>query len=194
MMSRSIPLLTTLFLSIALPSAAWSQDPPAVPPVTSTAHSPMPKAPPPSDKNVRVDITIALKADGKPLTKSLSMVTADGKLTQGRAGIEIPVPTQMMATAGAQPIVTYNYRSVSVGVDATPVILDASRVLLRLKLNFSTVYKPDTGGAPQPSFGQGSHEVHGIVFESGKAVIVSQSTDAETGRDYTVEVKATILK
>jgi hypothetical protein len=150
--------------------------------------------PPASNQNVRVDVTIALKADGKPLTKTLSMVTGDGKSALGRAGIEIPVPTQMMGTPGSAPITSFNYRSLSVNVDAIPQILDGNRVMLRLKLNFSTVYKPESGQNSPASFGNGSHDAHGIVLESGKPVVVTQSTDAETGRDYTVEVKATILK
>ena len=79
-------------------------------------------------------------------------------------------------------------------VDATPQILDASHVLLRLSLNFSTVYKPEGGQSQQPSFGQGSHEVRGIVFDSGKPVVVTQAADGETGREYSVQVTATILK
>ena len=56
-------------------------------------------------------------------------------------------------------------------------------MLLRLKLNFSTVYKPDGTQASQPSFGNGSHDVDGIVFESGKPIVVTEAADAETGRD-----------
>ena len=186
-MRRSLPLLVVTAVSLALPASVWSQDPPAAPPPAANPRLATPP-PPPSNQNVRVDVTIALKADGKPLTKTLSMVTGDGKLSQGRAGIEIPVPN-----SGA-PVVSYSYRGVSVNVDATPQILDGSRVLVRLKMTFSTVYKPETGQSSMPSFGNGQHEAWGIVFESGKPVIVTQSSDAETGRDYTIEVKATILK
>ena len=32
------------------------------------------------------------------------------------------------------------------------------------------------------------------MFESGKPVVVTQAADGETGREYTVQVTATILK
>jgi hypothetical protein len=126
-------------------------------------------------------VTISLKGDAKPLTKTLSMVAADDRMSKGRAGIEIPVPTA-------------NYRSVGVSVDATPDIIDATRVLVRLQWQFSTVYRADTGDALRPSFGSGSHDSAGIVFESGRPLVITHAIDGETGREYTVEVKATILK
>ena len=64
-----------------------------------------------------------------------------------------------------------------------------------MKLNFSTVYRPEAGGGERPSFGSGSHEVNGIVFDSGKPLVVLAGRPTrETGRDYTVQVTATILK
>ena len=149
-------------------------------------------APPkPMNQNVRIDVTISLKGDAKPITKTLSMVAGDRQLAKGRAGIEIPVPTAF--GPGSTVPLSYNYRSVGVNVDATPQILDATRVMLRLNWNFSTVYKPETG-AQQPSFGAGSNEVQGLVFDSGKPLVVTQSVDGESGREYSVTVTATILK
>ena len=168
---RVLPFLALVLVASLVPLGA--QDAPAQPPK------------PPLYQNVRVDVTISLKGEAKPITKTLSMVATDRRLAKGRAGIEIPVPTQ---PAG------FNYRSVGMNVDATPEILDASRVLLRLNWNFSTVYKQDAGGPTPPSFGAGSNEVMGIVFESGKPVLVAQAADGETGREYTVTVTATILK
>jgi Flp pilus assembly secretin CpaC len=189
MMRRSLSLAVAVALTLALPSSAWSQEPPAAP---APLLRPMPPPPPPSSQNVRIDVIISLKGDAKPVAKTLSMVAADGRETKGRAGIEVPVATSF--APGTTVPSSFNYRSVGVNVDATPQILDGSRVLLRLSLNFSTVYKPEGGQPQQPSFGQGSHEVRGIVFDSGKPVVVTQATDAETGREYTVEVKATVLK
>jgi len=62
-----------------------------------------------------------------------------------------------------------------------------------MNIQFSTVYKPESG-QQQPSFGQGSHEVRGIVFESGKPVVVTQAVDGETGREYSVQVTATLMR
>lgn len=156
-------------------------------------------APPPPAKqlyqNVRIDVTISLKGEAKPISKTLSMVATDRRLAKGRAGIEIPVPNQSVVMGSPTPApMGFNYRSVGMNVDATPEILDASRVLLRLNWNFSTVYKTESTGSMPPSFGAGSNEVMGIVFESGKPVVVAQAADGETGREYTVQVTATILK
>jgi hypothetical protein len=199
MMPRPFPLVVFSLVALALPSTLRSQEPPATPPVSAPVLTPGPRPmsppPPPSNQNVRVDVTISLKGDAKPLVKTLSMVAGDGKETKGRAGIEIPVPTQIVSNSGAPPITSYNYRNVSVNVDATPQILDPTHVLLRLNLQFSTVYKSEGGqGTPPPSFGNGSHEVRGIIFDSGKPVVVTQAADGETGREYSIQVTATILK
>jgi len=194
-MRRLFPLLA-LALVTATPVIRAQEGPTMAPgsgPMPQTAPSP----PKPLNQNVRIDVNIALKGDAKPLTKNLSMVAADGRISKGRTGIEVPVPNRPAVQPGSNAInteITYNYRDVSVNVDATPQILDPAHVLLRLKLTFSTVYKAETTQNPLPSFGQGSHEVQGMVFESGKPLVVTQATDGETGREYTVQVTTTILK
>ena len=177
-------------LTVVAPLSIRAQEPAA--PATISPVAPPPGPPKFLNQNVRIDVTIALKGDAKPLTKNLSMVASDGRETKGRSGIEIPVATSF--APGSTAPQTFQYRPVGVNVDATPQILDATHALLRMNIQFSTVYKPEGGSGSQPSFGQGSHEVRGIVFESGKPVVVTQAADGETGREYTVEVKATILK
>jgi len=189
-MFRLLPHLALALVAMTLPPVVRAQEVPATPPVNNQVSG-TPGPPRFLNQNVRIDVTIALKGDAKPLLKNLSMVAGDGRETKGRAGIEVPVPTGF--AAGTTAPLSYQYRSVGVNVDATPQILDATHVLLRMNIQFSTVYKAE-GGQVQPSFGQGSHEVRGIVFESGKPVLVTQAADGETGREYTVEVKATLLK
>ena len=185
-----LPCVALVIVTAVAPPAI-AQDPAPAPASGSTLQTTSPGPPKFLNQNVRIDVTIALKGDAKPLLKNLSMVAGDGRETKGRAGIEVPVPTGF--AAGTTAPLSYQYRSVGVNVDATPQILDATHVLLRMNIQFSTVYKAE-GGQVQPSFGQGSHEVRGIVFESGKPVLVTQAADGETGREYTVEVKATLLK
>jgi hypothetical protein len=193
-----LPCVACAVVAVVAPPRVGAQEP-----ATAQASGPLLQSTPPGppkflNQNVRIDVTIALKGDAKPLTKNLSMVASDGRETKGRAGIEIPVAGTRFVAKGdgsaATPTTSYSYRSVGVNVDATPQILDATHVLLRMNIQFSTVYKPEGGPEQQPSFGQGSHEVRGIVFESGKPVVVTQAADGETGREYTVEVKATLLK
>jgi hypothetical protein len=188
-MSFTRPLLVAAFIAVSATIPLRAQDPPAQPPDA-------PRHVPPLNQNVRVEVTISLKADGKPLTKKLSMVTGDGKTSLGRAGIEIPVTAaqEFRPGASAPTPTSFSYRNLSVNVDATPQILDANRVLLRLKMNFSTIYKSDGSQGSQPSFGNGSHDAFGIVMNSGQPIVVTESADGETGREYSVEVKATILK
>jgi hypothetical protein len=192
-----LPCLVLAFATAAAPTLP-AQEPG---PVSGSGPTPLSTPPGPPkflNQNVRIDVTIALKGDAKPLTKNLSMVASDGRETKGRAGIEIPIETTRLVAkddaSPSVPVTSYNYRSVGVNVDATPQVIDATHVLLRMNIQFSTVYKPETGQGQRPSFGQGSHEVRGIVFESGKPVVVTQAADGETGREYTVEVKATLLK
>ena len=193
-----LPCVALALVTVATPLSASAQDPSTAPAAGATAASAPPGPPKFLNQNVRIDVTIALKGDAKPLTKNLSMVASDGRETKGRAGIEIPITRTQIATkddgSPGTPVTSFNYRSVGVNVDATPQILDATHVLLRMNIQFSTVYKPEGGPGSQPSFGQGSHEVRGIVFESGRPVVVTQAADGETGREYTVEVKATLLK
>ena len=139
---------------------------------------------PASDRNVKLDVVVTIKGTDKPVVKSLAMVTGDGRQAQGRALVNLSV---MMGRA-------QNQRDIGVNVDATPRILANGKVTVRLKFNFNTVYRVETPEGPMPSVGSGTHEMDGIVFESGKPVVVTQGTDAETGREYTVQVTATILK
>jgi Flp pilus assembly secretin CpaC len=180
-------LVLSVLLALAVPPPLAAQEP-AAPPKTPPTQLQPPRF---ANQNVRIEVTITLKGE-KPLVKRLSLVAADGRETKGRAGIEIPIATGM--GGGPTALMSFNYRPVGVNIDATPQILDATKVLVRMSLEFSTVYRPEAGQqADKPSFGQGSHEARAIVFESGKPLVVTQASDAESGREYTVEVKATIL-
>lgn len=195
MLLRRLVLSLAAASFLAAPSPAVAQDPPAPVPGPVVTQPSAPPRPTFSNRNVRLEVTVTLKHDTKPVVKKLVLVAADSRETKGRAGIEIPIATSM--GVGPTAPTSFNYRSVGVNVDATPQILDASKVLVRMSLEFSTVYRPDGGQAERqaerPSFGQGTHEARAIVFESGKPLVVTQAADAESGREYTVEVKATIL-
>lgn len=181
-------------VAVLFPSAALSQAQEPGPPVAPAPASPLrvPSERPDilaSERNVRVDVSVALKGP-KPVMKTLSIVTADGRGASGRAGIEIPVGS---GPAGG-PFESFTYRPINVNVDVTPNILASGRVVVRLKMNFATVYLPESERTPRASFGSGTTDVNALVFESGKPLVVTQSVDGESGREYSVEVKATILK
>jgi hypothetical protein len=193
---RALCVLSLVVLLPARESAAQETLVPATPPVTVQIPAGKGDSKMASERNVRVDVSISLKGETKPITKNLSMVAADGKNSSVRAGIEIPVPNEPTVITGSPTPAPagYHYRSVGVNVDTYTQILDATHVMVRLKWQFSTVYKTETTSNGPPSFGAGSHDSTGIVFESGKPIVVSQAADGESGREYTVQVTATILK
>jgi hypothetical protein len=179
-----LPALAALALVAASPLAAAAQE---AAPVTMPDPV-MPRASdgkPATDRNVKVDVLVTIKGADKPVVKSLSMVAGDGRQAQGRGTVSLTV-------TGSRGIPSQ--RDVGINVDAAPRILASGKITVRLKLNFLTIYRVDTPEGPQPSFGNGIHEVEGIVFDSGKPIVVTQGSDAETGREYSVQVTATILK
>jgi hypothetical protein len=185
MLLRTVPAALAVLLSSAALSHAQEPVPPASPLRVPMERNDVLA----SERNVRIDVTVTLKGP-KPVVKSLSIVTADGRGASGRAGIEIPVIT----TPPGGTMESFNYRPINVNVDVTPNILSSGRVVVRLKMNFATVYLPDSDRLPRASFGTGATDVNALVFESGKPVVVTQSVDGESGREYTVQVTATILK
>jgi hypothetical protein len=156
------------------PSKPADQPPAIIPPPVPVAGM---------GRNVQVDLTVKLEGSGPGLSKQMTLVAAEGTTGLGRAGLEIPV--QM--GAGTQ------YRSVGLNVDARPRIFEGNRVSLMLKLEFSSVVKADGANPGAPSFGSAKTELN-LSLDSGKPLLVSHAADAEVGRGYTVEVKATILK
>jgi len=141
---------------------------------------------------VRVDVTVTLKGTEKSVAKSLSLVAADGKQVQGRAGVQMPVVTGSVSSPNMPQSVSY--REVGINVDAAPRILPSGKISVSMKLSFSNVLQVPAGGGERPSFGSGSQEVNGVVFDSGKPLVVLEGGDPETGRTYVVQVTATILK
>jgi len=185
-------LLTLAALPLPLLLAAPPQEPtvvPANPPVVTAPSEPKLPA---SERNVRVDVSVSVKGGDKVVAKSLSLVAADGRFVQGRAGVSLPVVMSTSTNPNIPPSVTY--RDVGINVDASPKILPSGKISVSLKLNFSNVLQVTSAGGERASFGNGSHETNAIVFESGKPLVVLESADPESGRTYAVQVTATLLK
>jgi hypothetical protein len=180
----SIPLIAVT--SLASPGVVRAQEPAAAPIENRVPPAARAETRNLSEQNVRVDVSVTVKGADKPVVKSLSLVASDGRDSQGRAGVSMPIANN--------PGGSFSYKDIGINVDAVARVLPSGKVALRMKLQFSTVYRVDTPGGDRPSFGNGSHEVDNVVFESGKPLVVFHGADAETGRDYTVQVTATILK
>jgi hypothetical protein len=179
---------------LSLLLAAGSVDAPQDPPGSSVelkvpAQSVQPTA---SERNVRVDVTVTVKSAEKSVAKSLSLVAADGREVKGRAGVQLPIVMMTSGNPGERSNVSY--RDVGINVDATPRLLASGRISLAMNLSFSNVLQVQAAGTERPSFGSGQHETRAIVFESGKPLVVLEGGDPESGRTYTVQVTATILK
>jgi len=137
-------------------------------------------------KNVQVDVTVTLQGGGStPVSKKMTLVAADRQVALGRSGIEVAVQ--------APPSPTLNYRTVGMNVDARPQLQADGRISLMVKLNFSAILKREAGDTGPPSFGNSSTELN-LVLDSGRPIVIAQAADAEIGRAYSVEVKATTLK
>jgi hypothetical protein len=178
-----------LFPLLVTAAPAPSQEPPPPPPVE--IRLPQPDSRGASERNVRVDVAVTVKSAEKSVTKSLSLVAADNRMVQGRAGVNLPI--LMLAGVQGAPS-SVNYRDVGINVDATPRILPSGKIAVSVKLNFSNVLQVQAAGTERPSFGSGSHESNAIIFDSGKTLTVLEGGDPESGRTYTIQVTATILK
>jgi hypothetical protein len=199
-------LVFSITTALARPQAAQgragAQAPAAPSPqgaVTPLATPPPPAPPVPltgQGRNVQVDVTITLQGGSTPASKKMTLVAVENTDARGRSGIEVAVPTGTSIGAGAggvTPIQSYNYRSVGLNVDVRPRIGEGGRIQLAFKLEFSAVLKPEGTGPGMPAFSKGNTDQM-LVLESGKPLIITQSADAELGRGYTVEIKATVLR
>ena len=183
--------LAVLPLPLLLTAAPAAQDPPPAP-VEIRMPLPQPDSRGGSERNVRVEVTVTVKSAESSVSKSLALIAADNRMVQGRAGVQLPIATTQATPNGPAP--TFTYRDVGLNVDATPRILPSGKIAVSMKLNFSNVLQVKSGGTERPSFGNGSHESNAIMFDSGKPLVVLEGGDPESGRTYTVQVTATILK
>jgi hypothetical protein len=173
--------VTLLALMSTPPSFLIAQEQPR-----AETPSPPPPAPVAQARNVQVDVTVTLQGGGAtPVTKKMSLVAADRQVALGRSGIEVAVQ--------APPSPALNYRTVGLNVDARPQLQPDNRISLMVKLNFSAILKREPGDTGPPSFGSSSTELN-LLLDSGRPITIAQAADAEIGRAYSVEVKATILK
>jgi hypothetical protein len=184
-MTRYRAFVTTLLVfGAALMLSPVTQGQAVTPQPTPATLQPTP--PPPSPvgmRNVQVDVTVKLEGSGTPITKQMTLVGADGSVSMGRAGMDVPV------SVGP----SNQYRSVGLNVDARPRLVEGGRIGLNLKLEVSAVVKADGPASTTPSFNSSKTELS-LVLESGKPLVIAHAADAEVGRGYTVEVKATLLK
>ena len=150
--------------------------------------------------NVKVEVTIMYQVgNATPVKRMATLTVADGGRGSLRSGNQVAVTsTTFSPTAagapGTVPMTSYNYKSVGLNVDANRVYIQGNRARLDLNVEFSAIGEksPDTSAPSFPTFSQNLT----LILESGKPVIVGQSSDfVDNGeRKQSVEVKATILR
>ncbi len=172
---------------------------------------PAPAPKPPSETeavNVKVEVTITYQVgNATPVRRMATLTVADQGRGSLRSGNQVAVPstTYQPVVPGksegglpspAAPLTSFNYKSVGLNLDANRVYIQGNKARMDLSVEFSAIdEKPSDGTGRPPSFPTFSQNLT-LVLESGKPVIVGQSSDFvdNVERKQTVEVKATILR
>jgi len=150
-------------------------------------------APEPAGQPVNVKIEVSITdqtSEGTPARKLVTMIVGDRQRNIIRSSASVPVRMQPAPGAPA----AYNFRSVTINVDARPTIVakEPNKVLVSLGLEY---FPKSAGGREEAEPGMASlNEQLSLILESGKPTIVSQAADPTSDRKITVEVTATILK
>jgi hypothetical protein len=141
--------------------------------------------------NIRIEVVITDQTGSNPGAKKVvSMIVGDRQSTSIRSSASVPV--RMPGPTG--PSQSFTYRNVTINVDAHPAIIlkEPNKILVTFGLEY---FPRPSGGAEEMEPGMASiNERLGLIFESGKPVMVSQAADPMLDRKITVEVTATILK
>ena len=128
--------------------------------------------------NVKIELTITDEGgSAAPVKKIVSMTSGDREFGQIRS-------SAFLAQVGGD---------VPLNVDARPVIQSDGKMRLNLTINYDSLGPGPREGGPNPSKIQ-IREQLGVILESGKPLVISQSADPLGDRKVTVEVKATILR
>jgi hypothetical protein len=185
-------VLTAILLCALLATSGGAQTPAP----QGQAKEPPPEraqnAPKPSEAsqpvNVRLELTIVDQTGpGEPSRKLVMMNVAD------RFSASIRTEGWVLTKEGR--------RSVSINVDARPMILRQREGAIQLDLGIS--YQPtglaaaagNVAASAEAGSGQtGLNERIVTILENGKPLVVSQASDPSLDRRVSVEVKATILK
>jgi hypothetical protein len=143
----------------------------------------MPQLPPPRLRgqlaNVRIDVTVTDQTrTGPAATKTMTLTVADGESAMVRTESELKTSDGL--------------RSAPFSVDVRAVI-DGDRIRLDVGLDYQVLdaASTQTPGPPTRALFKGRQA---LVLESGKPLVISQSSDPMSDRKVTVEVKGTVIR
>jgi len=201
MLKRLVMLMCAVAVSGVTLGAQAAKPPakaPAKMPAAAVQEKPAPTAKPaPVEQalpvNIKIEVNITDQVGSGPAArKVVSMIVGDRQNTSIRSSASVPVKAPGLISPTAIP--SFTYRNVTINVDARPAIVlkDANKILVTFGLEY---FPKPSGGAEEMEPGMASiNERLGLIFESGKPVVVSQAADPTSDRKITVEVTATILK
>ena len=154
----------------AAPNArrSGSEQAPPLPPPAPAPSSPRPTTPA-QLVNIRIDVVVTEDGGTAPQTrKTATLLLAD------RQGGSVRSFGRREGTINGAPA--------RVNVDAFPMVERDGRVRLQVTLEYGVAGADDTSVRVEP------------LLESGKTIVVSQSTNPTSDRRVTVELTATVLK
>jgi len=180
--------------AVATPAFAQEAKPSATPKTeTKAAAKPAPE-PPALPVNIKIEVSITDQTGTNPAAKKLvTMIAGDRQVANVRSSANVPVKSAVFGAPNT-PSVSYTYRTVTINVDARPVIV--AKDSRRISVAFGLEYLPKTSNAQEESEpGMTSWKENlSLILDSGKPMIISQAADPTSDRKITVEITATILK
>src|SRR5689334_20480565 len=150
--------------------------------------------PPPLPVNIKIEVSITDQTGSNPAArKVVTMIAGDRQSTNVRSSASVPVRMGMPGQpANATP--SYNYRNVTINVDARPTIVQKEPN--KISVSFGLEYLPKTAGTQEemePGMTSWSERL-ALILESGKPMVISQAADPTSDRRISVEITATIMK
>jgi hypothetical protein len=148
--------------------------------------------------NVRLELTITDQTGpGEPTKKLITMIVADRQNGFIRSKATVRMPNE--APSGTMVVPAFQYRDLTINVDARPVVLkptsEGGNVRVDLGLEYQPTGPSGRGAAAPPDPGMSTlNERISVIVESGKPLTISQAADPASDRRISVELKVTILK
>jgi hypothetical protein len=129
--------------------------------------------------NVQVDVTVSDQVGtAPPVVRTITATAADWNRASVRSQSNVRTST------GFQPI--------TLSLDVRPQVVGPNRV--RVEIGLDTAAVTTEGSSKELTATPGSRATQTVMLESGKPVLLSQTTDPLIDRKTTIEVKATILR
>jgi hypothetical protein len=141
-------------------------------------------------QNVRLDLTITDTVSGASgaSKKTVTMIVVNEHNGRIRSSNEVRAPM----SEGPPGQVPYQFRPITINVDATPQVRTDGRVQLFITLEYIPEHQTaSANAAPRPAT---VNESLTVLLHDGKPMLISQSADPANDRRVTVEVTATVLK